>query len=337
MPSSLGYHTKKLIKASLLDQELRKEIEHSAGRIENLVNRYNRKFYQTYDPKKHHAEARMIASESMVLLKNDRILPLSKKEKVALIGGFIHDIRYQGGGSSHINPNFLDQLSGIYKEYSQTITLAKGFDLNQDVDVALLIEEAVEAAKKADKVVLVLGLPESHEAEGFDREHLNLPKNQMKLLEQVSLVNPNIIVVAVGGSVINLGFEPKVKGLLMAYLGGQASSHAIMDILYGYVNPSGRLAETFIDDIKQCNVQLTEDNHAIYYEESIYVGYRYYETFNQSVRFPFGYGLGYSDFKYANFKVKEGKNEFTITFNLKNEGKYKGKEVVQLYIGSIMM
>jgi beta-glucosidase len=334
MPSSLGYNTKNIIKDSLLDQDLRKEVEQSAKRIENLVNRYDRKFYQTYDPKKHHAEARLIASESMVLLKNDGILPLTKKDKVAFIGGFIRDIRYQGGGSSHINPNFLDQIADIRTEYSENTSLAKGFELNQDVDVDILIQEAVGVSKKVDKVVLILGLPESHEAEGFDREDLNIPKNQMRLLQEILLVNKNVVVVAVGGSVINLEFESKIKGLLMAYLGGQAASHAILDILYGNVNPSGRLAETFIDDVNQCNVQLTNDNNAVYYEESIFVGYRYYETFNQHVRYPFGYGLSYTNFKYSNFQIKDGKNEFTITFNLKNEGKIKGKEVIQLYIGN---
>ena len=334
MPSSLGYNTKNILKDSLLDQDLRKEVENSAKRIENLVNRYDRKFYQTYDPKKHHAEARVIASESMVLLKNDGILPLTKKDKVAFIGGFIRDIRYQGGGSSHINPNYLDQIADIRTEYSENTSLAKGFELNQDVDVDILIQEAVEVSKKVDKVVLILGLPESHEAEGFDREDLNIPKNQLKLLQEILLVNKNVVVVAVGGSVINLEFESKIKGLLMAYLGGQAASHAILDILYGNVNPSGRLAETFIDDVNQCNVQLTDDNNAVYYEESIFVGYRYYETFNQHVRYPFGYGLSYTNFKYSNFQIKDGKNEFTITFNLKNEGKIKGKEVIQLYIGN---
>jgi len=269
MPSSLGYNTKNIIKDSMLDQDLRKEVEQSAKRIENLVNRYDRKFYQTYDPKKHHAEARLIASESMVLLKNDGILPLTKKDKVAFIGGFIRDIRYQGGGSSHINPNFLDQIADIRTEYSENTSLAKGFELNQDVDVDILIQEAVGVSKKVDKVVLILGLPESHEAEGFDREDLNIPKNQMRLLQEILLVNKNVVVVAVGGSVINLEFESKIKGLLMAYLGGQAASHAILDILYGNVNPSGRLAETFIDDVNQCNVQLTNDNNAVYYEESI--------------------------------------------------------------------
>jgi beta-glucosidase len=334
MPSSLGYNTKNIIKDSMLDQDLRKEVEQSAKRIENLVNRYDRKFYQTYDPKKHHAEARLIASESMVLLKNDGILPLTKKDKVAFIGGFIRDIRYQGGGSSHINPNFLDQIADVRMEYSENTSLAKGFELNQDVDVDILIQEAVEVSKKVDKVVLILGLPESHEAEGFDREDLNIPKNQMILLQEILLVNKNVVVVAVGGSVINLEFESKIKGLLMAYLGGQAASHAILDILYGNVNPSGRLAETFIDDVNQCNVQLTDDNNAVYYDESIFVGYRYYETFNRKVRYPFGYGLSYTNFKYSNFQIKDGKNEFTITFNLKNEGKIKGKEVLQLYIGN---
>jgi beta-glucosidase len=143
-----------------------------------------------------------------------------------------------------------------------------------------------------------------------------------------------VIIVVVGGSVINMNFEPHVKGLIMAYLGGQAASESILDILYGKVNPSGRLTETFIDHIEDCNVQLTNHNNAIYYDESIFVGYRYYQTFNKKVHYPFGYGLSYTTFEYSNFQVKEGKYEFTITFNLKNTGKVRGKEVVQIYIGN---
>ena len=168
--------------------------------------------------------------------------------------------------------------------------------------------EAVELAKNADKIIYLLGLPEKEEAEGFDRKDLHLPHNQIDLLKKIHAINPHIIGVVFGGSVVDLSFEKEyVKGLLLAYLGGQGAARAMMNLLYGIENPSGRLAETWIDDINQCNVQLTDDNHAVYYDESIYVGYRYYQSYNQKPHYPFGYGLSYTTFEYSNIEVREEK------------------------------
>lgn len=332
MPSSMGYRSKQVLKAVESDDVLKRAIDCSYERLVQTAKSYHKIEDKKYNPDKHHEEARIIARESMVLLKNEGILPLDKKDKVAIIGGFVDDIRYQGGGSSHINPTRLDQISDIYKNYSKNIQITKGYSIKKDVDDEQMIEEALKIAQNAEKIVYLLGLPESHEVEGFDRKTLNLPQNQVSLLMKIREINPNIAIVAMGGSVMNLHFKPPMKAILLAYLGGQASSLAIMDLLYGLANPSGRLAETFIDDIKICNVQLTNDNNSVYYDESIYVGYRYYQSYNQRVHFPFGHGLSYTKFEYSNFGIEENKDAFVISMDLKNIGDIKGKEVVQIYI-----
>jgi len=268
----------------------------------------------------------------MVLLKNESFLPLEKQEKVLLVSGFLDDIRYQGGGTSHITPTHLDQFSNLYQEYSSNLKCIKGFSNQQEEDNQALFDEAVFQSLKADKIIIVAGLPSSYETEGFDRTTLNLPSNQTLLIDKLTSIHPNVGVVILTGSVVSLTFEPKTKAILLSYLGGQGSAGAILDILYGDTNPSGRLAETFIDHVSECNVQLTSDNHAIYYDESIFIGYRYYQTFNKKTRFPFGYGLSYSTFKYSNFQVKDMSDSFHILFQITNEGPFDGKEVIQIYI-----
>ncbi|PKK96371.1 MAG: hypothetical protein CVV58_06695, partial [Tenericutes bacterium HGW-Tenericutes-3] len=332
MPSSMGYQTSKVIQASQYDEVLRNAVEDSADRMLKFIDQYHQAFHQTYDIKYHHQIARIIARESMVLLKNEGILPLNRDEKIAMIGEFAFDMRYQGGGSSHINPNKLDQINEIDKNYSDHIIFSKGYSIKNPSEDEALLKSAIEVASKVDKVVLFVGLPDSKETEGFDRKTLDIPSSHIRLIELVSKVNPNVIVVAIAGSVINLGFENQIKGLLMSYLGGQASASAMMDLLYGIENPSGRLAETFIDDVKMCNVQLSEDNHAVYYDESIFIGYRYYNTFNKKVRYPFGYGLSYTNFEYSKYELQETEDEFVISMEITNKGTVTGKEVVQIYI-----
>jgi beta-glucosidase len=332
MPSSMGYRTKEVLEAINRDEALKIAVNKSSDRIVEMVRMYKKMEVEPFDEEKHHQEAIRIASESMVLLKNEKILPLSKKDKVLFVGGFVDDMRYQGGGSSHINPTRVDQISQIHSTYSDQITIAKGYSIEHTKHDEHLAKEAVELARKADKVVILLGLPESHEAEGFDRTTLDIPAHQVKLLHEILEVNENIVGVIVGGSVMNLSFENHLKGLLLAYLGGQGSSSAIMNILYGKTNPSGRLAETFIDDIKDCNVKLTNDNNAVYYDESIYIGYRYYQSFNQQVRYPFGYGLSYTTFDYRDISIQEDKEKFIINMTIQNTGEMKGKEVIQIYI-----
>ena len=332
MPSSHGFHAKEVIGALEKDDVLVQAVDISAKRIIDLVNAYDPIKKTTYDPVAHHQLAQKIASQSMVLLKNEDVLPLKQNQKVTMIGGFIDEMRYQAGGSSHINPYQLDQLKDVGAIYHKSMTYAKGFSLDTDQVDSDLENEAIDLASAADVILYVIGLPERHETEGFDRSHIDIPNNQVHLLHQLHHLGKPIIGIVLAGSVVNLEFEHEFKGLLMAYLGGQASSRAILDVIFGHMNPSGRLAETFIDDIKSCNVQLNQNNNAVYYDESIFVGYRYYHTFNQDVRYPFGYGLSYTDFKYDNLEVEKTIKGFDLTFELSNIGTYAGEEVIQIYI-----
>jgi beta-glucosidase len=333
MPSSYGHRTKEVLKEINQDEALRIAVNKSSDRIIELVKKYKINEKIEYDVENHHEEAKKIASESMVLLKNHDVLPINKDEKVLIVGGFVDQMRFQGGGSSNVNPTKIDQISELYQKYSKNIQISKGYHLNKDSKDQELIEEAVSIAKEVDKVIFLFGLPDSKETEGFDRTTLDIPNNQIELLKKLHEVNQNLVGVAIAGSVINLSFEHKyLKGLLLAYLGGQASAGAILDILFGKVNPSGRLAETWIDDINECNVKLTNDNHSVYYDESIYIGYRYYQSYNKRVHYPFGYGLSYTTFLYSDLKIAEKNDEFIISMKIKNTGLVKGKEVIQIYI-----
>ncbi len=331
MPSSLGYRTKEIL-AQSQDDTVRQAINKSSDRIIDMVKKYKAFEGETFDVNQHHEEAIRMARESMVLVKNQHVLPLKKEEKVLVVGGFGENIRYQGAGSSHIHPTKLEQIKDVLSFYSENLTFTKGYTLDDKEDGAL-IKEALGLSKDVDKIIYLFGLPEREEAEGFDRSHLNIPKKQIDLLMKLHDVNPNIIGVALGGSVMNVSFEHDyLKGLLIAYLGGQGASRAILDLLYGIENPSGRLAETWIDDIKSCNVTLISDNNAIYYDESIFIGYRYYQTFNQQVRYPFGYGLSYTTFNYEKINVHVKDDHIHVDMDITNTGDHKGKEVVQLYL-----
>ncbi len=331
MPSSMGYRTREILAQSQEDA-VRQAINKSSDRIIDMVKKYKTFENETFDPEAHHEKAVQIARESMVLVKNQHILPLKTSEKVLIVGGFGENIRYQGAGSSHINPTKIEQIDAICGEYSNQVAYTKGYALDE-TDNLELEKEALRLAKDVDKIIYLFGLPEKEEAEGFDRKHLNIPQKQVDLLKKIHEVNSEIVGVALGGSVMNVSFEHDyLKGLLIAYLGGQGSARAILDLLYGKANPSGRLAETWIDDIHQCNVKLTTDNHAVYYDESIFIGYRYYQTFNQQVRYPFGYGLSYTTFSYDNIRVEAKDDHVEIEMTIQNTGNYKGKEVVQIYL-----
>lgn len=333
MPSSFGYRTEQLIEAAKTDRDLEKSIACSAQRIENMVRKYAKATEPTpADLNEHHEFARQAARESMVLLKNENILPLKRQTRVLVVGGFMEQMRYQGAGSSLIHPTKVDQVKDIMADYADVFDFAPGFTLEQQEDPFMLSDEAVSRASNADVVIYMFGLPDSYEAEGFDRSSLSIPNRQVDLLEKIAHVNKRIVGVAIGGAVMDLSIEKHMKGLLLAYLGGQSSARAIFDLLYGKDNPSGRLAETWIDDIESCNVQLNENNNAVYYDESIFVGYRYYHTFDKKVRYPFGYGLSYTTFDYTNIRVDKTPDGCYVSMNIKNTGKYIGKEVVQVYV-----
>lgn len=327
MPSSRGFFNSQI--ENDLDDEIIKSLYKTKERIENLVNTYAKKYDEKVDFDAQHETARHIARESMVLLKNENVLPLNKDENVLITGPFTFHMRYQGSGSSLINPYKVDTIKDKAHEFSKNVTVTKGINFNSD-DVD---SETINLASSSSKVILLIGLPDEYETEGFDRTNINIPSNQIKLIEEIYKVNKNIILVLVGGSVMDLSFDNMAKGVLLAGLGGGASASAILDILYGY-SPSGRLSETYLHKLEDSNVQLTNNNSSVYYNESIYVGYRYYDTFDISVKYPFGFGLSYSSFEYSNLTTSISSNHLNISFKLKNIGKVNAKEVIQIYIGA---
>ena len=287
-----------------------------------------------FDYEKDHSLAKKIADESIVLLKNDDdILPLKKDERVLFVGALADDPRYQGGGSSNINPFKVTKMSDIVKN-NPNIEIVKGYSTKEDVDDQKLLNEVVEKAKNVDKVVCFLGFNVTQESEGFDKENLKLFNNQIKIIEVLQGICKNIVVVLENGSIVELPFINDVKAILETYLGGEAINESIYDILYGKVNPSGRLNETFArkyeDYPSSCN--FPGDKVNVFYKESIFVGYRYFDSFKKDVVFPFGYGLSYTKFNYSNLKIQSNENLIKVTVDVTNEGDVCGKEVVQIYV-----
>ena len=284
-----------------------------------------------FDADAHHALARRVAAQSIVLLKNEnRLLPLIKKEKVAVIGDFAQTPRYQGAGSSAVNSikvdSFLDCLaqSGL-----NSIGYAKGFDRQGKPDEALKTE-AVQLAENADVVLLFMGLDEIKESEGIDRADMKLVDNQLALLTAVAAVNPNVVVLLSAGSSLESQWVKDCKALVYGCLGGQAGAGALVDVLTGAQNPCGKLAETWAcsHDDTPAKENFGGDGPTVEYREGLYVGYRYYDTAGVPTAFPFGYGLSYTTFAYSDLKA----DETGVTLTVTNTGSCAGAEVVQLYV-----
>lgn len=287
---------------------------------------------QGFDVEAHHALARKVAEEGIVLLKNDEnILPLAEKTKVAVVGDFAKTPRYQGAGSSLVNPtkepesilNCID-ISGLHM-----VSFAQGYERNKKVN-SQLIEDAVKKVKEADVVLVFVGLDEIGEAEGLDRTHMKMPEAQEAVITALADSHDNVIVVLSAGSPIEMPWADKVKAIVHGYLGGQAGASAMLNVLTGKVNPSGRLNETYplkYEDTPAYTYYPSKERNSEY-RESLYVGYRYYTTVGKDVRFPFGYGLSYTTFAYSDIHA----NEREVRFKLKNTGNRAGAEVPQLYV-----
>lgn len=287
-----------------------------------------------FDELGHHHLARKAAQESTVLLKNNEyILPLKSKCKVAVIGDFAFDPRYQGAGSSMVNPTSLETIVKMKEmgDYDlQIVGEARGYSRTGEEDAALK-KGALDVAAAADVILYFFGLDELSESEGMDRNHMRIPQNQIDLLEAIAQVNDNIVGILSAGASVEMPWQYCCKAILHGYLNGQAGAGAILDILTGKVNPSGRLNETYPiryeDTPAFRNFPSMERNAE--YREGIYVGYRYYDTSQVRVQYPFGYGLSYTEFEYADLKV----DNQGVTCTLTNTGIYDGAEVVQLYVG----
>lgn len=300
--------------------------------VQTLVRGQEEKKRQDFDEKAHHELARKAAAESAVLLKNQEdILPLKPGTHVALIGDFAFDPRYQGAGSSMVNSTRLDKISDMIEEYDLTVTgMAKGYVRTGETDT-VMEKEAVDLARSADVVLYCFGLDELSESEGVDRTHMRIPQNQITLLEAITRVNPKVVGILCAGSAVEMPWINSVKALLHGYLCGQTGAGALLDIIVGKVNPSGRLNETYplrYEDTPAFKYFPSEQRNSEY-KEALYVGYRYYDTAKVRVQFPFGFGLSYTEFEYSDLQV----DEMGADFILANTGKMDGAETAQLYIG----
>lgn len=341
MPSSGDTNTKEIIEAvknGSLDEEV---LNTACERILNIVYRYeeNRDKEAVFDREKDHAAAKRAAEETIVLLKNEGILPLRREQKVALIGKYASCPRYQGGGSSHINSSQVTSAWEVLQK-EPNISYAQGFEDKEDVINGEMQREAVDLAAAAEAAVIFAGLPDSFESEGYDRSHMRLPECQNALIEAVCAVQKNVVIVLHNGSPVEMPWISKVKGVIETYLGGQAVGAATADILYGTVNPSAKLPETFplcMEDNPSYPYYGGEGN-CVEYREGVFVGYRYYDKKKMQVLFPFGHGLSYTSFEYSNLKLDKecmkDTEELKVTVDITNTGAVSGKEVVQLYIGA---
>lgn len=339
MPASGGINDKKIVeavRAGKLDEAL---VDQAVERILRINYRYldNARPETPWDKEADHQLSAQIAAECMVLLKNEGVLPLRKEDDVAFIGEFAKKPRFQGGGSSHINS--FKTTSAMEAAEGLKITYAQGYSVDKDEATDAMIAEAVAAAKAAKAAVVFAGLPDAYESEGYDRTHMAMPACQNKLIEAVAAANPNTVVVLHNGSPVEMPWLDKVKGVLEAYLGGQAVGQAVVRILFGDVNPSGHLPETFpvkLSDNPSYLYYGGEGNEADY-REGIFVGYRYYDKKDMEVLFPFGYGLSYTTFACSNLRLSASEitdqETLTATVTVTNTGARAGKTVVQLYVG----
>jgi beta-glucosidase len=299
---------------------------------------------ESFDVDAHHALARQAAAESIVLLTNDGILPLATDASIAVVGELARTPRYQGAGSSQVNPTrldvLLDELQAVYGD----VPFAAGYGVGDTSDDDALLAEAERVAAEAGTVVVVLGLPAADESEGFDRTHMNLPANQLATLQAVAAVNEDVVVVVANGSTVLLDdVSPHTRALVEAWLGGQAAGGAIVDVLTGKVNPAGKLAESIPHRLEDNSSYLTfpGDSQVVRYGEGLFIGYRGYDKASQDVAFPFGFGLSYTSFALSDLQVAtrgsvvDGTLAASVTVTVTNTGAVNGAEVVQVYVQDV--
>lgn len=326
------------LEESVLDEAVRNILKFVKDAAEN------QREGASVDREELHRRSARYAGECAVLLKNDSdLLPLQKEQKVVFIGAFAENPRYQGAGSSHIH--VAHPVSAMECVDGMQVTYARGYDPeDESADQTkereeTLRREAVQAAINADVAVIFAGLPDAYESEGFDRDHMRMPENQNRLIAEIAAVQRNMVVVLHGGASIMLPWREDVAAILAMHLGGDGVGRATVDLLYGRVNPSGRLAETWPLKIEDSPSYLNfpGEEGIVEYQEGIFIGYRYYDKKAMKVQYPFGHGLSYTNFVYSDLKtdreVMSDTDTLRVTVRVKNTGERFGKEVVQLYTG----
>ena len=339
MPSSNGVTDAEIVQAvkdNILPEEI---LDRAVERILTAIYKFtDNRLDVVFDKEKDHKLAVKILEESAILLKNEKsVLPLNQNQKIVFIGEYANKPRFQGGGSSHINSYKVSSALDFVKPLVEVI-YEQGFPVDKDERNEVLFEQAIQAAKNAEVAVIFAGLPDSFESEGYDRTHMRLPNCQNELIEAICDVQPNTVVVLHNGSPIEMPWINKVASILELYLGGQGVGEATVNLLFGTVNPSGKLPETFPLKLADNPTALNfpGDGYTVDYKEGVYVGYRYYDKKEMDVLFPFGYGLSYTTFSYSNLRIE--KNEITdqetvkVYVDVTNTGEIFGKEIVQLYV-----
>ena len=340
MPSTGGYNDKKIVEAVKSGELDEKVLNRAVERMLKVIFSYvdHRHSEAVFDRDKDHEKSVEIETECAVLLENNGVLPMKEEQKIVYIGEFAEKPRYQGGGSSHINSSKVVSALEAAQEKNRNVTYVKGFSSERDEIEAQEVEKAVQAAKEADIAVVFAGLPDAFESESYDRKDMKLPACQNHLIEEVAKVQPNLVVVLHNGSPVETPWAEQTAAILEMYLGGQGVGEACDRLLYGQANPSGRLAETFplrLED-NPSYLSFGGDGKTVDYTEGVYVGYRYYEAKKQPVRWAFGHGLSYTEFKYDHLTVSskelDDENEIIVEVDVTNVGACAGKEVVQLYV-----
>ncbi len=344
MPTSNGERDKLIKKAvedgTLSEEDLDKVVERMLTFIFKCYE--NRKKHENnIDYNKNYEIACDAATSGAVLLKNDGILPLKEGKRIAVIGNMAKEMRYQGGGSSRINPKKLTSFVDYLNENKVEFDYADGYGAYEEKPDAAKIEEAKLAAKDKDTVLLFVGLTDVSESEGFDRAHIAIPESHNELVKAILEVNKNVVVVLACGSPMEMPWINDVRAVLNMYLCGEAGGKACYKLLFGKANPSGKLAETFPLGIKDnpASLYFGMGPRTVEYREGIYVGYRYYDKTGKDVLFPFGYGLSYTEFTYGDLRVSADNigadDGLTVTFTVTNTGKFDGAEVCQVYVRDV--
>ena len=310
------------------------ELDKAVENILRLVRRYENNPKGTeVNWEAHNALAAEIAEDCAVLLKNDGALPLAKDEELLVVGDLFEKMRYQGAGSSMINPTFLSTPKTAFDEHKVSYEFCRGYAENRLEPDEKLIAEAVETSKGYDKAIVFAGLTDYVESEGCDRESMCLPANQLAVIDALIHTGKKIVVVLFGGSPVELPFADEVDAILDMYLPGQSGGTATYALLFGAKSPCGKLAETWVKSY--ADVPFGSDFSKTVnevYKESVFVGYRYYLTANRQVRYPFGFGLSYTTFEYNDMRVEETETEYKVSCEIENVGKLDGAEIVQLYV-----
>lgn len=342
MPSSNGINDKQIadaVKKRMIEEEI---LDETLRRILTVTDRYLQnkpKKFVKFNREKHHQIAREIARECIVLLKNNGVLPLNKEEKIAFIGEFAEHPQFMGGGSSTIDAYEITSALSAVKSIMDVIYV-QGYRSQENTFDINLQSEALKAAKEADVAVVFVGLPQGIESESYDRIDMKLPDSHNKLIHEILKVQKNVVVILHNGSPVEMPWAEEVSAIFECYLGGEAVGGALVDLLFGEYSPCAKLSETFPLRLEDNPSYLNfHKEKRVEYREGIYVGYRWYDTREEEVLFPFGHGLSYTDFSYSNLELSSHTitdlENLSVTVSVKNIGKISAKEIVQLYVGNV--